>query len=246
MNKPLVAGIRESYIKTLDRISAAATRSGREAETVRLVVVTKSQPLEVVRAAITAGASLLGENYPEEAVEKISALRGSLVEWHMIGHVQSRKSDLVASNFSLLHSLDSLKLAGRLNKDLIESGRKLPVLLEVNVSGEESKFGFPGWNEQTWTDLLPLFKQIIEFPKLVVRGLMTMPPFFTEPDDVRPYFQRLKRFQKFLCDRLPQAEWSELSMGTSADFVTAVEEGATIVRVGQAILGPRPGLRQYD
>ena len=246
MDEPLVAGIRERYVKTLDRINAVATRSGREAGNVRLVVVTKSQPLEVVRAAITAGASQLGENYPEEAVKKISVLRGSFVEWHMIGHVQGRKSALVASHFSLLHSLDSLKLAGRLSKDLVESGKTMPVLLEVNVSGEGSKFGFPGWNEQTWTDLLPIFKQIIELPGLVVRGLMTMPPFFTDPDDARPYFQRLKRFQIILNDRMPQAEWSELSMGTSVDFVTAVEEGATIVRIGQAILGPRPGLKQYD
>ncbi len=243
MDETLVAGIRDRYLKTLDRISAAGTRTGREAGTVRLVVVTKSQPLEVVRAAISAGASVLGENYPEEALEKISALRGSPVEWHMIGHVQSRKSGLVAANFSMLHSLDSPRLAGRLNQELIESGRKLQVLLEVNVSGEGSKFGFAGWNEQTWNDLLPIFKQIIEFPGLVVRGLMTMPPFFTEQDKARPFFQRLKRLQIFLNDRLPIAEWTELSMGTSADFVAAVEEGATIVRIGQAILGPRPGMQ---
>jgi pyridoxal phosphate enzyme (YggS family) len=204
------------------------------------VVVSKSQPLEVVRAAITAGVSILGENYAEEAVTKISALPQTAVEWHMIGHVQSRKAELVAAHFSLLHSLDSVKLARRLNLYCDEAGRILPVLLEANVSGEESKFGFPAWDEKHWPDLLPAIDQILTFPRLRVLGLMTMPPFFDDPEQTRPFFQRLRRLQKFLRKNFPQIDWPELSMGTSLDFITAIEEGATFVRVGQAILGPRP------
>jgi len=241
MDERLVPGIRERYLKVLEKIIEASTRSGRNVGGIRLVVVTKSQPLEIVKAAITAGATMLGENYAEEAVSKISAFRDSSVEWHMIGHVQTRKADLVPGNFSLMHSLDSLKLAGRLNRICNETNRKLPVLLEVNVSGEESKFGFPGWDEGHWTELVPLFEQIIAFPGLNICGLMSMPPFFADPEEVRPYFRRLRDLQMYLVERLPQTSWSELSMGTSGDFQVAIEEGATIVRVGQEILGPRPG-----
>ena len=240
MDEALTSAIRERYQRVLSQIAEATTRSGREEGTVRLVVVSKSQPLEVVRAAIAAGASILGENYAEEAVAKITALPEAAVEWHMIGHVQSRKADLVAGHFSMLHSLDSVKLAGRLDQYCNETGRTLPVLLEVNVSGEESKFGFPGWDERRWPDLEPVFTQIMAFPSLRLRGLMTMPPFYDDPEQTRPYFQRLRRLQIFLGERFPQVDWVELSMGTSVDFITAIEEGATYVRVGQAILGPRP------
>ncbi len=240
MDEALISAIRERYQRVLGQIAEATARSGREAGTVCLVVVSKSQPLEVVRAAIAAGASILGENYAEEAVAKIAALPDAAVEWHMIGHVQSRKSDLVAGHFSMLHSLDSVKLAGRLDRYCDELGRTLPVLLEINVSGEESKFGFPAWDERHWPDLQPAFEQIMALPHLRLRGLMTMPPFFDDPEQTRPYFQRLRRLQVLLRECLPQAEWTELSMGTSADFIAAIEEGATYVRVGQAILGPRP------
>jgi pyridoxal phosphate enzyme (YggS family) len=158
----------------------------------------------------------------------------------MIGHVQGRKADLVAEHFSLLHSLDSIKLAGRLDRTCEVLERTLPVLLEVNISGEESKFGFAAMDENNWPDLEPVFKQIMTFPHLRLQGLMTMPPFFDDPEQTRPYFQRMRRLLFFMRERLPQVEWKELSMGTSADFVTAIEEGATYVRVGQAILGPRP------
>ena len=241
MDESLTSAIRTRYQRALGQIAEAASRSGRDPGKVRLVVVTKSQPLEIVRAAVAAGASLLGENYAEEAVEKISALQNSAVEWHMIGHVQSRKADQVAANFSMLHSLDSLKLAGRLERFCAELGRTLPVLLEVNVSGEESKYGFAAWDERAWPDLVPALAPLTEFPHLRVRGLMTMPPYFDDPERTRPYFRRLRRLLEFLTAHLPEADWSELSMGTSADFVAAVEEGATFVRVGQAILGPRPG-----
>jgi PLP dependent protein len=241
MNETLENGIRNRYQHVLSLIAGATTRSRREVGAVRLVVVSKSHPIDVVRAAIAAGINLLGENYAEEAVAKMAALSETGVEWHMIGHVQSRKSDLVASHFSMVHSLDSVKLAGRLARFCTEAGRILPVLLEVNVSGEESKYGFPAWDEHSWSDLEQPFEHILAIPSLRVAGLMTMPPISKDPEQVRPFFKHLRRLQVFMKNRLPHADWKELSMGTSADYVVAIEEGATYVRVGEAILGPRPG-----
>lgn len=238
MDEALVASIRERYQRVLAQIDEAAHRSGNAPA--RLVVVSKAQSVEVIRAAIQAGVRVFGENYAEEAVEKIAALGEVAVEWHMIGHIQSRKAPLVARHFDMVHSLDSLKLAARLERFCAESGRNLPVLVEVNVSGEASKFGFPAWDEATWPDLASTLAELAQFLHLQVRGLMTMPPYFEDAEQARPYFRRLRRLREFLAGRLPQFSWQELSMGTSADFVVAVEEGATLVRVGQAILGPRP------
>lgn len=236
----LVESIRERYLKTLDVIASAAKKAGRNPDSVKLVVVTKAQPLEVVRATIEAGAKILGENYAEEGVMKIQSLREfSAVEWHMIGHVQSRKAQLVAGNFNLMHSLDSLKLARRLDRFCGEAGRNLPVLLEFNVSGEESKGGWSAWDETRWSELLDELSQVIALPNLSVRGLMAMPPLGDTADFSRPFFQRLRRLQEFLAAQFPQADVSELSMGTSFDHEAAVEEGATFVRVGTAIVGER-------
>jgi pyridoxal phosphate enzyme (YggS family) len=236
----LAAEIRARYLHTLDQITNAARRAGRDPQEIRLVVVTKSQPLEVVQAAIDAGVKILGENYPEEGVMKIQSLaRQSGVEWHMIGHVQSRKARLVAEHFALLHSLDSLKLAGRLDRFAAEGKRVLPVLLEFNVGGEESKSGWNASDESSWDLLLPEIKSVMELPNLRVRGLMTMPPLETDPQDSRRYFQSLRRLRDHLTAAFPQADWRELSMGTSADYPVAVEEGATLVRVGTAIVGAR-------
>lgn len=236
----LVDLIRERYTSTLDRIASAAKRVGREPASIKLVVVTKSQSVEVVRAAIEAGAVILGENYPEEGVTKIQSLQEfSAVEWHMIGHVQSRKAQAVAQNFNFLHSLDSLKLAARLDRFSNEAGRILPTLLEFNVGEEDSKSGWLAQDEARWPELLKDVSAVLALPNLQVRGLMTMPPLGSTADFSRPYFQRLKRLQKYLSSNFPQVDFSELSMGTSSDYEVAVEEGATLVRVGTAIVGPR-------
>ena len=166
----LAAEIRARYLHTLDQITNAARRAGRDPQEIHLVVVTKSQPLEVVQAAIDAGVKILGENYPEEGVMKIQSLaRQSGVEWHMIGHVQSRKARLVAEHFALLHSLDSLKLAGRLDRFAAEGRRVLQVLLEFNVGGEESKSGWNASDESSWDLLLPEIKSVLDLPNLRVR-----------------------------------------------------------------------------
>jgi pyridoxal phosphate enzyme (YggS family) len=236
----LVASIRENYQSTLDQITTAARKSSRDPKEIRLVVVTKSQPLEVVQAAIEAGVHILGENYPEEAVTKIQSLAGqSGVEWHMIGHVQSRKARLVADHFALLHSLDSLKLARRLDRFAAERDRVLPALLEFNVGGEETKAGWDASDESRWNAFLPEIADLLDLSHLRVQGLMTMPPLEIDPDDSRRYFQRLRQLRDWLASQFPQAEWRELSMGTSADYPVAVEQGATLVRVGTAIVGAR-------
>jgi pyridoxal phosphate enzyme (YggS family) len=236
----LVSSIRENYQSTLDQIEAAAHKSNREPNEIRLVVVTKSQPIEVVQAAIEAGVRILGENYPEEAVTKIQALAAqSAVEWHMIGHVQSRKARLVVDHFALLHSLDSLKLAQRLNRFAAERNHILSVLLEFNVGGEESKSGWDASDEARWNVFVPEINDLLQLSHLRVHGLMTMPPLETDPGGARRYFQRLRRLRDRLAAQFPSVDWRELSMGTSADYTVAEEEGATLVRVGTAIVGAR-------
>lgn len=236
----LVQTIRERYLHTLDRIAGAARESGRTPEMVKLVVVTKSQPLAVVRAAIEAGVPILGENYPEEGVRKIQSLAAnSAVEWHMIGHVQSRRAGLVAQYFNLLHSLDSLRLARRLDRFAEAAGRVLPVLLEFNVGDEETKSGWRAADESNWQSFLNEVEAILALRHLQVTGLMAMPPIGETAEFSRPYFQRLRRLQEFLVQRFPQGGWRELSMGTSIDYEAAVQEGATLVRIGTAIVGPR-------
>lgn len=236
----LVQSIRERYLQTLDRIAVAAHSVNRDPDDVKLIVVTKTQPLDVVQAAVEAGARIFGENYPEEGVMKIQSMAGQIgVEWHMIGHVQSRKAVLVAECFNLVHSLDSLKLALRLDRFAGEFERVLPVLLEFNVGGEQSK---SGWNitDVTKLDLLiPEMEILLALSHLQVRGLMTMPPLGERPESARVYFQKLVRLRDILAKRFPQADWSALSMGTSSDYEVAIQEGASMVRVGTAIIGAR-------
>ena len=236
----LAAQIRERYLHTLNNIETSARKAGRDPKEIRLVVVTKSQPLEIVTAAIEAGANVLGENYPEEGVMKIQSLqKQSGVEWHMIGHVQSRKAHLIADHFALLHSLDSLKLAQRLDRFAREQNCVLPVLLELNVGGEESKSGWDASDESRWNTFLPDIQSILDLPNLRVRGLMTMPPLGNTPEDSRRFFLRLRLARDHLASLHPDVDWRELSMGTSSDYTVAVEEGATLVRVGTAIVGAR-------
>jgi pyridoxal phosphate enzyme (YggS family) len=233
--------IRDNYMCVVEQIQKAACSVGREPSSVRLMIVTKGHSIEAVRQAVEAGGRLFGENYLEEAAGKIYALRvQSGLEWHMIGHVQSRKARQVCEYFEWVETLDSLKLAQRLDRFARELGRRLPVLLECNVSGEESKFGFPAWQADRWPELRESFRTILELPHLEVRGLMTMAPYFDQPEPARPFFRRLAALRDRLADWLPQAQWNELSMGMSGDFTVAVEEGATLVRIGTAIMGPRP------
>ena len=233
--------IRRNLEQVQANIQRAAEKSGRDPASVRLVVVTKTQPVVVVEAAIAAGANCLGENYPEEAVRKMMDLKQTVSpEWHMIGHLQSRKAKLVVDHFELMHSLDSLRIAERLERLLAQADRILPVLLEFNVGGEPSKYGWDTSAEDRWENLLPEIEKILSLPHLEVQGTMTMPPFFMNADQTRPYFIKLRHLRDFLKERFPETRWDEMSMGTSVDYEAAISEGATLVRIGEAILGARP------
>ena len=237
----LATVISTNFENVQERIIRSSLACGRDASQIKLVVVSKMHPVEVIRTAIQAGARFFGENYPEESLSKIINLADvSGIEWHMIGHLQSRKARLVAEHFDMIQSLDSVHLAEKLDRVLDETQKTLPVLLEFNVSGEESKYGWPAWQQDRWDDLLPDVSRILHLTHLNVVGLMTMPPLLENPEDVRPFFIKLRSFKEFLARQFKNTDWKELSMGTSSDFEIAIEEGATIVRVGQAILGPRP------
>jgi PLP dependent protein len=236
----MAVNVGENYLQVSGHLWEIARRCGRNPAEIRLVVVTKGHPVETIRQVVEAGARDLGENYVEEAVKKIAALADFPgITWHMIGHVQSRKALQVCESFQSLQSLDSLKLAERLDRFAAQIGKRLPVLLECNVSGEETKFGLPAWQEDRWVELVPTIRQIRGCSNLEVHGLMTMAPFFDQAEPARPYFQRLRKLRDYLAVAIPEINWTELSMGMSGDYEVAVEEGATIVRIGTAIVGPR-------
>jgi pyridoxal phosphate enzyme (YggS family) len=231
-----------NYHRVLERIEKAARDARRTPEEIRLVVVTKTQPVDTINYVVEGGAKDLGENYVEEALPKIQAFADNkTLRWHMIGHLQSRKAQLACENFHYIHSLDSDKLADRLCRYAESMGKILPVYLEFNISGEETKFG---WNiklEENWNNILPEINKIIKLSNLKLLGLMTVPPFSDNPEDSRTYYKQLKKFQEFVVERLKPSDFNELSIGMSSDFEVAIQEGSTCVRIGQAILGPRPG-----
>ena len=237
-----------------ERMAEAALRAGRDPAGVTLVAVTKTRPAGEVVAAYQAGVRHVGENRVEEALAKIPAVQAALPgpqpTWHMVGHVQSRKARDVVAHFDHVHSVDRLKIARRLSGFAHETGRVLPVLLECNVSGEEAKFGFdlPGWERDAARQeaFFAAVEEILPLPGLSVQGLMTMPPLVTDPETVRPVFASLRALLDALRERFPTQglasghDWRHLSMGMTDDFEVAIEEGATMVRVGRAIFGPRP------
>jgi pyridoxal phosphate enzyme (YggS family) len=240
MDSRNVDEVQQNYRRISERIFRTSTLAGRDVGRIRLVVVTKGQPIDKIRAVLQAGATELGENYLEEAIPKIELFKPNQdLTWHMIGHVQSRKAAGVCQQFGYVQSIDSLKLAQRMSRALSDIGLQMPVLLEFNVSGEETKFGFPAWQEAWWDQLLPELSEIINQPSLAIHGLMGMAPYSQNPESARPYFQRLYRLREYLFHNFPEGDWSELSMGMSADFEIAIQEGATIVRIGEAIMGKR-------
>jgi pyridoxal phosphate enzyme (YggS family) len=217
------------------RVSAACSRSGHDPATVELITVSKGHPAEVVCAAAELGLSVFGENRVQEAKAKIGLCPGRL-RWHLIGHLQSNKCRDAVNFFAMIESVDSLSLAGEINKWAEKLAKTMPVLIEVNVAGESSKFGY------TPEKVLAELKEINALPKIEVHGLMTVAPFTEDPEKVRPVFRRLRGLKRE-CEELLGAPLPHLSMGMSGDFEVAVEEGATMIRIGSAILGPRAALR---
>ena len=240
--------IRQNLLRVREQIAAAAKRAGRDQARVTVVGVTKTFPLDVVLAGYEAGLRHFGENRPEEGARKIppanDAVSGPRPTWHMIGHIQSRKAKLAVAHFDLIHSIDSIKLARRLSRFAAQAGREMDVLLECNLSGETTKYGFPLHNWQDdgaqWRDFFAACAEIVALPGLHPVGLMTVAPIAADPEEVRPVFAALRRLRDELRMRFPVANWRELSMGMSDDFQVAVEEGATLVRIGRALFGPRP------
>ena len=224
--------LSDRVLRVRDRISAAATRARREASSVTLVAVSKTMPVEVIRQALAAGLTILGENRVQEAQGKIAALTGQ-GSWHLVGRLQTNKAKLAVQLFDLIHSLDSLKLAEALNRHAEQAGKSVRCLVEVNLGGEESKSG-------TAEDgVRPLLEATTSLPFLAIEGLMVIPPFLPDPEQIRPYFRRLRNLQDALArEGFPLAE---LSMGMTHDFEVAIQEGATMVRIGTAIFGPRSG-----
>jgi len=214
------------------RIEAACARAGRDPGSVTLVAVTKTQPPEVVCAAAEAGLSLFGENKVQEAKAKIP-LCPSRLRWHMVGHLQTNKCRDAVELFEMVQSVDSLRLAEELNRRAEQASRRLAILLEVNAVGEASKFGCRP--DQLLADL----GRINALPRLEIQGLMTVPPWAIDPEKVRPVFRQMREL-KSRCEQLLGAPLPHLSMGMTGDYEVAIEEGATMVRIGTALFGARP------
>jgi PLP dependent protein len=231
--------LKENLKNVLNRIQNTAIKFGRNPESVRLVAVTKTVPAHRIRAAIEAGATIFGENYVQEARDKIRELSACPVSWHFIGTLQSNKAKYVVKLFDLIHSVDSVKLAMEIDKQAGKIGKIQHILIQVNVAGEVQKAGVsPG-------QAMDMLKEISRFENISVKGLMTMPPYFYDPERVRPFFKQLRdlrdRLQKefFHPSCNGQIQIDELSMGMTGDFEAAIGEGATLVRIGTAIFGER-------
>lgn len=217
-----------------ERINRAADGCNRSVDSIKLIAVSKTMPAEVVREAIDAGVTDLGENYIQEAREKVNTLATASVNWHFIGHLQSNKAKYAVRLFDLIHSVDSLKLAKEINKYAQKHDKIQSILVQVNVAREDSKSGV--YVEDTVT----LLKDIGQLANVSVRGLMTMPPYFNAPDKVRPFFAALRELRdRIQAENIPNITMEELSMGMTGDFEAAIEEGATLVRIGTAIFGER-------
>lgn len=225
--------IAENIAAVKQRMLAAALRSGRDPDSVRLMAVSKTVNPERIRQALEAGITLLGENYVQEAREKIPAV-GHGAQWHMIGHLQTNKVKYVVHLFDWIHSVDRMELARELDKRAGQNLRKLQILIEVNVAGEASKSGAAP------EEVPELVRQISTLPNLSIRGFMTMPPYADDPEQSRPYFIALRKLRDDIASAcIPGVSMRELSMGMTDDFEVAIEEGATIIRVGRAIFGER-------
>jgi len=232
--------IRDRYSLVNDRIKKVCQQAGRKRDEVKLIVVTKGHDSTSIIEVVKAGASILGENYPEETLRKIEEIDGQVAPiWHMIGHLQSRKIKFMYPSFTCIHSIDSLELAQKLNRFYEEKNASVDVLLEVKITGEESKFGFDAATASKREALLAAFEPILKLSHLRPIGLMTMPPYADEPTQNEACYNLCYEFCRTIREKSGLGEFQQLSMGTSVDFENAVKCGATYVRVGEAIMGKR-------
>jgi PLP dependent protein len=229
-----MADVASNYRTILERIGEAAAKRGRSPQEVKLLGAAKSQAIEAVRAAVAAGVKLIGENYVQEAQAKRRAI-AEPVEWHMIGRLQRNKARAAVATFDVIESLDNIVLARALEKEGERRDLTVNALVEVNLAGEGSKSGVAP------DHLQDLLQRAGELRHLRITGLMAVPPFSENPQNVRPYFQRLRELRERLREGgSMNIDLKELSMGMTHDYPVAVEEGATIVRIGTALFGPRP------
>jgi pyridoxal phosphate enzyme (YggS family) len=216
------------------RIEQTALSCGRDPLSVQLVAVSKTVSSKNVKAVVDAGVFTFGENYIQEAMEKIDEIADSRLSWHFIGHLQSNKAKYVVRYFDLIHSVDTLKLATEINRQAKKQGKIQNILVQVNIAMEATKSGVAS------KDTIALIREISQLENLAVKGLMTMPPFFNQPEKVRPYFKALAQLKNQIQkESINNIEMKELSMGMTGDFEVAIEEGATLVRIGTAIFGDR-------
>jgi pyridoxal phosphate enzyme (YggS family) len=228
-----MADVAANYETIIKRINEAALSSGRDPNEVRLLAAAKSQDVELIHAAIRAGVKLIGENYVQEARRKKLRIRAP-IEWHMIGHLQRNKAKAAAETFDLIESLDSIGLARELDRIGKEKGERIRVFVELNLAREQTKSGI---SKDKVVDLL---KAAGELSHVAIEGLMAVPPFRDKPEDIRPYFRELRELRAYLQElNIPNVDLRELSMGMTHDYPIAIEEGATIVRIGTALFGPR-------
>ena len=239
--------LADNLRRVQDRIAQAALRSARRPSDITLVAVGKTHPAQTIVEAFELGVRHFGENRAEEAAGKIPSVQSAIgnrqfeIIWHMIGHAQSRKAETVAGLFDWIHSVESIKLAHRLSRFAQEHDKRLKVLLEFNLSAEASKYGFRLKRDtlDNDTELLAEIAAIAALPPLQVEGLMTMAPIVVDTQQARPVFRALRELRDQLAVRFPHCSWRHLSMGMTDDFEVAIEEGATMVRIGRAIFGER-------
>jgi hypothetical protein len=236
MDAQVGGSIGDRVRRVLEQVACAARASGRAEESVLLVGATKTVPAERIREAMAAGLKIAGENRLQEALPKIQALRGEPIRWHFIGQLQRRKVRSIVGAFDLIHSVDSLELAQEIDRRAGAAGHRQEVLLEVNLGEEATKAGFHP------AGLEDVLGRVGGLPHVSVKGLMTIPPASRDPEQARPYFRQLRELAERLSRlAVPAVSMHELSMGMSNDFVVAIEEGATMIRVGTAIFGMRRG-----
>ena len=231
--------IKARIDKIQDRINQAALKTGRNSEEIELIAVTKEKSAVIIKILLENGISKIGESYLKEALFKIELLKDYKLDWHMIGNIQSGKELQIAINFAEIHSVGRFRTAEQLNSKARQIERVLPIYLEFNVSGEGTKHGWAAWNENLWVNFLPEIEKVTKFQNLNIKGLMTMAPYSINSEDSRPYFARLRKLGIYLQSIFPENNFKGLSMGMSDDFEVAIEEGATVLRIGSALVGSR-------
>ncbi|MDD5014919.1 MAG: YggS family pyridoxal phosphate-dependent enzyme [Atribacterota bacterium] len=223
--------IKNNLEKINERIKKAALKANRDPQEIKLVAVSKTATIEQIKEAINAGVKIIGENKVHEAKEKYHILTAD-IEWHLVGHLQTNKAKYAVEIFDLIHSVDSIKLAKEIDRRSLQFGKISNVLVEVNVSGEETKYGIKP------EEVEPFIEEISEFPKIWVRGLMTIAPMVKDKEETRPYFRKLRELSKEIKSKnIKNVKMDYLSMGMTEDFEIAIEEGDNMVRIGRGIFG---------